>query len=223
MMLTKAGDFCKNIIDNLKKQKTMLRLLYILAVVYALAACGDGAHTTHDHDHAGHDHSHDHAGHDHDHDHDHAGHDHGSADTEAVKWGNEVDPQGAMSAAMTIAKIESGEGTVEYDLGEDMKVQAVPAKVEAKVAEVCQAAGCWLTVQTEDGTELFVDTKHKFLFPKDIVGKTVVIDGNAYKSVQTVEELRHFAEDAGKSAEEIAAITEPKSNYTLIADGVVLK
>ena len=199
----------------------MLRLLYILAVVYTVTACGDNTHTGHDHDHAGHDHAehdhnHDHAGHDHD-------HDHGAADAEAVKWGNEVDPQGAMSPDMTIAKIESGEGTIEYDLGEEQKVQAVPAKVEAKVVEVCQAAGCWLTVQTEDGTELFVDTKHKFLFPKDIVGKNVVIDGNAYKSVQTVEELRHFAEDAGKSAEEIAAITEPKSNYTLVADGVMLK
>lgn len=203
----------------------MLRLLYILAIAYAVTSCGDAATTAHDHnhDHAGHSHAdgHSHDGHDHS---DHEGHDHGSetAATE-TKFGNAVDPQGGMSPDLVIAKIESGEGTVEYDLGDDVKVQAVPAKIEGTVAEVCQAAGCWLTVQTSDGTELFVDTKHKFLFPKDIVGKTVVIDGNAYKSVQTVEELRHFAEDAGQTAEEIAAIIEPKANYTLVAEGAMVK
>ncbi|MGH1338844.1 MAG: DUF4920 domain-containing protein [Aureispira sp.] len=195
----------------------MLRLLYILAVVYAITACGDSAN--HDHDHAGHDH--DHAGHNHDHDHDHAGHEHAAA--EGSKLGDAVNPLGAMSADQVVAKVESDEGTVEYDLGEGVKVQAIPAKIEGTVAEVCQAAGCWLTVQTSDGTELFVDTKHKFLFPKDIVGKTIVIEGNAYKSVETVEELRHNAKEAGESEENIAAITAPKSNYTLVANGAVLK
>ncbi len=199
----------------------MLRLLYILAVVYAVSACGDAStEHNHDHDHAGHSHDHgDHEGHDHG---DHEGHDHGT-ETTAAGLGDKVNPQGAMSTDQVVAKIESGDGTVEYDLGEGQMIQAVPTKVEGTVAEVCQAQGCWLTVKTSDGTELFVDTKHKFLFPKDIAGKTVVISGNAYKSVQSVEELRNEAKEAEKTAEEIEAITEPLSSYTLVADGAVIK
>jgi hypothetical protein len=42
-------------------------------------------------------------------------------------------------------------------------------------------------------------------------------------SETSVEELRHYAEDAGKSQEEIEAITEPKKTYSFVADGVLLK
>lgn len=45
----------------------------------------------------------------------------------------------------------------------------------------------------------------------------------AYKSQTSVEELRHYAEDAGKSKEEIESITEPRIEYTFMADGVYLK
>lgn len=194
----------------------MLRLLCVLVFVYAVAACGDSANSAnnHNHDHAGH--HHDHEGHD---------HDHSTAKKAEGKnnLGAEVNPEGAMSVDQVIAKIESGEGTVEHDFGKGEKVQVVPAKIEAVVAQVCQTAGCWLTVQSTDGKELFVDTEHKFVFPKDITGKTVVIDGNAYKTVQTAEELRHNAKDEGKSEEEIAAITEPISNYILVAKGAFLK
>lgn len=203
----------------------MLRLLYVLAIMYAVTACGDGANTAHNHDH-----DHDHTGHSHDHDHDHAGHDHdghdhshGTAEATGNAFGTAVDPQGAITADLAIAKIESGEGTVDVEVGEGETVQAVPVKLEGTVSEVCQAAGCWLKVQSSDGTELFVDTKHEFLFPKDITGKTIVLDGNAYKTVQSVEEQRHFKEDAGASPEVIAAITEPKTTYTVLVKGAVLK
>jgi hypothetical protein len=39
----------------------------------------------------------------------------------------------------------------------------------------------------------------------------------------TVAQLRHYAEDAGKSKEEIAKITEPKIELTFMADGVIVK
>jgi hypothetical protein len=37
-----------------------------------------------------------------------------------------------------------------------------------------------------------------------------------------VEELKHLAEDAGKSKEEIEAITEPKEELKFLATGVLL-
>ena len=58
--------------------------------------------------------------------------------------------------------------------------------------------------------------------PKDLSGKKVVIDGYAYVDETSVDMLRHYAEDAGKSEEEIKAITEPKKEVSFEASGVVI-
>jgi hypothetical protein len=64
---------------------------------------------------------------------------------------------------------------------------------------------------------------YAFFVPKDIAGKEVVIKGMATTDTTTVEELRHYAEDAGKSQAEIDSITEPKIGYKFLASGVALK
>jgi len=46
--------------------------------------------------------------------------------------------------------------------------------------------------------------------------------GMAYYQITPVDELRHYAEDEGKSAEEVAEITEPKRELHFLADGVKL-
>ena len=61
-----------------------------------------------------------------------------------------------------------------------------------------------------------------FFMPLNAEGE-VIVNGKAFVSETSVEELRHYAEDAGKSAEEIAAITAPKRTYSFEADGVLLK
>jgi hypothetical protein len=48
------------------------------------------------------------------------------------------------------------------------------------------------------------------------------MDGYAYREVTSVEDLRHFAEDEGKSKEEIEAITEPREELKFMASGVLL-
>lgn len=98
------------------------------------------------------------------------------------------------------------------------------AKVVGTVESVCQAKGCWMKVKTADGQTMRVSFKdYGFFVPKDIAGKTVVIEGEAVKKTTPVAELRHYAEDAGKSKEEIAKITEPKNELTFVADGVIVK
>jgi hypothetical protein len=62
-----------------------------------------------------------------------------------------------------------------------------------------------------------------FFVPKDSKGKEVVIEGIAMRKVTPVDELRHYAEDAGKSPEEVAAITEPVQELAFEAVGVLLK
>ena len=56
-----------------------------------------------------------------------------------------------------------------------------------------------------------------------MAGKEVIVNGKAYIKEVPIDELRHYAEDAGKSAEAIAAITELKRTYSFEADGVLLK
>ncbi len=100
---------------------------------------------------------------------------------------------------------------------------SVTVKAKAKVNSVCQAKGCWMRLDLEDGNEVMVKFKdYGFFMPKDIAGKEVIVNGNAFVTIVPVEELRHYAEDAGKSAEEIAAITEPKKTLSFQANGVLI-
>src|SRR6187431_47709 len=93
--------------------------------------------------------------------------------------------------------------------------------MKAKVSEVCQAKGCWMNLTSgADSThvEMFVQFKdYGFFMPKDLAGKEVIVEGKAYKEATSVEELRHYAEDAGKTEEEIAAITEPQMEKKFLA------
>lgn len=101
---------------------------------------------------------------------------------------------------------------------------SIPSKITAKVSEVCKAKGCWMTLDLENGEEVMVKFKdYAFFMPKDIEGKEVIINGNAYIEEVSVDDQRHYAEDKGATQEEIAAITAPKRTYSFEADGVLLK
>ena len=106
-----------------------------------------------------------------------------------------------------------------------VKTDSVATKVKGIVTSVCQAKGCWikLTSEGDNQPEMMVKFKdYGFFMPKDIAGRQVVLQGIAYREVTSVDELRHYAEDAGKSAEEIQKITAPKEELKFMAAGVVL-
>ncbi len=92
------------------------------------------------------------------------------------------------------------------------------------VNSVCKAKGCWMRVALDNDKEAMVKFKnYGFFVPKDIENDTVIIQGRAFVSEISVDEQRHFASDAGKSEDEIAAITTPKKTYSFIANGVLIK
>lgn len=96
-------------------------------------------------------------------------------------------------------------------------------KVVAKVVEVCQEKGCWMKVERSNGETLMVKFKnYGFFMPKNIVGQTVVLDGEAVVKEVSVKQQKHYAEDAGKSKEEIEKIKEPKKETQFIAKGVLV-
>lgn len=103
-------------------------------------------------------------------------------------------------------------------------VDSLPAKVTAKVSQVCQKKGCWMTLVSEKGhPPMRVTFKdYAFFMPKDLSGKRVVVEGFAFIETTSVDVLRHYAEDAGKSKEEIAAITQPKRELSFEAAGVLI-
>ncbi|WP_019949327.1 DUF4920 domain-containing protein [Hymenobacter aerophilus] len=97
-------------------------------------------------------------------------------------------------------------------------------KLVGIASEVCQAKGCWMTMKLPDGREMRVKFKdYAFFVPKDISGKTIVINGWARRETVPVADLQHYAQDAGKSKAEIAAITEPRQQLNFEADGVLVK
>jgi hypothetical protein len=96
-------------------------------------------------------------------------------------------------------------------------------KVIAKVLDVCPKKGCWMKVQVNDSTTAFVKMKdYGFFVPMDMIGKTVVLDTEAKLKTTSVNELRHYAEDAKKPQSEIDAITQPKQEIRLLANGILV-
>ena len=74
-----------------------------------------------------------------------------------------------------------------------------------------------------DSTGLFVKFKnYGFFVPKDLTGSKVIIAGIAFKQVTSVDELKHYAEDEGKSEEEISKIIKPSEELKFMAEGVAL-
>ncbi len=102
--------------------------------------------------------------------------------------------------------------------------EKMDAKVRGTVESVCQAKGCWMNIiSANNGEKMMVRFKdYGFFMPKDIAGREVIVNGYAFYEVTSVEELRHYAEDAGKTQAEIALITQPAKKLNFLASGVIL-
>jgi len=107
------------------------------------------------------------------------------------------------------------------DLEKKMTDNKFDGKIQGKVVEVCQAMGCWAKLKKDDGTTVMIKVKdHEFAMPMDMIGRTVVVEGKAEKKETSVAMLKHYAEDAGKSKEEIEKIKEPKKEVIMTIKGV---
>ena len=98
------------------------------------------------------------------------------------------------------------------------------SNVTGEILEVCPKKGCWMNVKVDSDT-LFVKFKdYGFFVPKSgIVGKKVLMSGEIFKDTISVERLKHYAEDAKKSVEEISLITEPEYKINMLASGVAIQ
>ncbi len=101
---------------------------------------------------------------------------------------------------------------------------SVQLTLKGTIEKTCAKKGCWMTVQDENGVATRITFKdYGFFVPTEGAdGKEVVFSGVAKRKITDVAILRHFAEDDGKSEEEINAITEPKEEIEFVANGVVI-
>jgi hypothetical protein len=124
----------------------------------------------------------------------------------------------------TYGKGTTANGSIPVDaIDKNIKDNRFEGKITGKVTEVCQEKGCWMKIQKQNGETLMVKFKdYGFFMPKDIVGKEVVLEGEATVKEVSVKQQKHYAEDAGKSKEEIAKIKSPKKELQFVASGVLV-
>ncbi|QXV64967.1 DUF4920 domain-containing protein [Mucilaginibacter sp. 21P] len=128
-------------------------------------------------------------------------------------------------AGVTYGKSVTADNAVTTaDLNKTLSTDSVyNGKITGTVVEVCKKKGCFMKLEQANGTPVMVQfTDYAYFMPQNIVGKTVVVEGKAKVKETSVERLRHYAADAGKSKEEIAAIKEPKRDISIMADGVLV-
>jgi hypothetical protein len=118
------------------------------------------------------------------------------------------------TAAISVAEL-----VTQMDKSKDPQTVTIKAPLSA----VCQNAGCWVQVSKPDEKPLMVRFKNHFTIPpKTPIGTESYIHGVAYWDTVSVKALRHFAEDAGKSLEEINKITQPEFKLNFEGDGIKL-
>lgn len=140
-----------------------------------------------------------------------------------------ADATAATSAAAPVTVGAFSEGTaltVDDALAQSSSLDGQTVRVAGTIRQVCQAAGCWMTFSTAQGQTLRVmtheeggDEDESVVFPKDAAGRRAEVVGTLRVAEESVARRRHLAEDAGATATEIAAITEPTRAVSLLATG----
>ena len=190
----------------------MKTIIYTAAIAVFAWGCNPGPKEHADHHEGEEHHEHDHE-HGHDHDHEHGDeHAHGEEAElpETGNFGAEVNPEGAIQMAEFLTMME----------GKD----SAEVTIKGNISKVCQKKGCWMDMETADGQTMKVTFKdYGFFVPKNCGGKEAIMTGKAKMETIDVATLQHYAEDAGKSQDEIAAITEPETQLTFEATGVIIQ
>ena len=129
-----------------------------------------------------------------------------------ASFGNKITEENAITKDEMLTKYKS------LKAGDTLNV-----KVATKINEICQNKGCWMTLDLGKDEKAFVKFKdYGFFVPMNAQKRASVVEGKAFVEETSVAELKHYAEDEGKSADEIANITAPKTEYKFLAHGVLI-
>ena len=101
---------------------------------------------------------------------------------------------------------------------------SIAVKFVTKIQSVCKKKGCWMNLDLGNGEKAFVKFKdYGFFVPLNADNSEAIVSGYAFVKEVSVNELKHYAKDAGKSKEEINKIKKPEITYSFMANGVYIK
>jgi len=130
-----------------------------------------------------------------------------------ASFGDKITADGAISKEELLKKYETMKET-----------DTIEVKVASKIVDVCQKKGCWMNLELGNNKTTFVKFKdYGFFMPFNSGGSEAIVHGKAFISVDSVNDLKEYAKDAGKSQAAIDSIVAPETNYSFEADGVLIK
>jgi hypothetical protein len=92
--------------------------------------------------------------------------------------------------------------------------------LKTSIAEVCEKKGCFFIAQDNKSTARVTFKDYSFFIPTDSQGKEVIIVGTLSKKTLTEEKAKHYAEDAGKNADEING---EQVEYSIEASSIIIQ
>ncbi|WP_396198962.1 DUF4920 domain-containing protein [Flavobacterium sp.] len=129
-----------------------------------------------------------------------------------ASFGDKITEESALTKEVVLEKYKT------LKLGDTIEL-----KVASKINEICQNKGCWMTLDLGNDETAFVKFKdYGFFVPMNAQKRETIIEGKAFVEETSVAELKHYAEDEGKTPEEIAKIKAPKTEYKFLAHGVLI-
>jgi Domain of unknown function (DUF4920) len=90
-----------------------------------------------------------------------------------------------------------------------------PARFSGRIAQVCQAKGCWVVLEDDGQTARVMFADHAFNVPKDSAGRAEV-HGVLSRKQLTPAQIEHLKEDS-------KGLAVSPVEYTILADGAVLQ
>lgn len=126
-------------------------------------------------------------------------------------YGEVIDTEGGLNGQALREALALTEGRTEV-------------RLEGEIAATCPKKGCWMDVVSGEDTVFVRFQDYGFFVPTEgAEGKRTIVEGEAFFDTLTVDMRRHYAQDAGASEEEIAAITEPELKLAFMATGVMIE
>ena len=113
--------------------------------------------------------------------------------------------------ALTTAPLTVRQASSEANVGRMLAVQA-------RAAEVCQSKGCWMVLAEGVRSIRVTFQDYAFFVPKDIAGKTVVVEGVLSRRLLSADEAKHYADESGAGA----TSPGPREEWSLVATSVVV-
>ena len=95
-------------------------------------------------------------------------------------------------------------------------------RIEGPVTAVCQTKGCWMHLGAQEPPVMVKFKDYGFFMPKDASGRTAIVEGTMTFKQETVEQTKHYLEDAGKT-EQAGTDNEGRSIYTFMASAVEMQ